>query len=331
VVSDEEWKAVCDELLQLEPSTSAHRQSLQVVLAEVDRREAARAGLERAYGATKAALDASLEKVLKIAVPVYETISERLVLAEQDILLHVSSNYETKNAILQALESTNAQWNRKYNRFLSRINLPKSGDGTPPEEGGDEEDEDQGKMESNAMTALKEKQKGSGGSEGEKEEQETEGIPDPDWDAIMDFDPASREKIELFLDARDQYYAADSKFQQALDEIHANLKASHESILQTVSDAYNKMDGDILDVQYEDIQEHIVSNHRTRQGMERALESAVQQQQNMFARLLARVGGGFLGGDSSRATTGSSFPNPLARAFQRNIGAKRKQPGGDAM
>lgn len=328
-----EWKNIA-ELLLSEPEESTSRQRLEVFLEFAQHREVAQQKLEAAYAVFQAALDASLERVLAVAVPVHAHLYDKLIQAERDLLHHFASNHAARQAILQTLHDHNDQWQRQYEGFLSRI-LPIGQDesqvlldGAIHDKHSPNGSNSKGvEADTGADANLNNDQAVVGGGNDE------DVIPEPDWEALLELDPSSRDKVHLFLQGRDRWQAACQQFSNALDEIQEQLKESHSNTLQTIAQAYNRICED-LDKQEADIKAHIVSNFQRRRELEKALEEAAKQNQNIFARLMARVGGG--GMPTTASTNGSQQPhaekpkgggillmNSLSHVFQR--GNKRKQ------
>ena len=328
------WKIIA-EMILTEPVDAPHRQRLEVLLQGMQRSEAAQEALEKAYVVFQAALDASLEKVLMVAVPVHSHFYNKIVLAERDLLHHFVSNHTTRQAIFQTLQDHNDQWQRKYEGFFSRI-LPGQDEsnavlGNYIQDKLATDDSSKYLKVDTVTVANANKDLAHGGGGGEIEGEEDDAIPDPDWDALLELDPSSRDKVQLFLEGRDRWQTACQRFSTALDEIHEQLKQSHANMLQTIAQAYIRICDD-LDKQESDIKTHIVSNFQRRHELEMVLEEAAKQQQNIFTQLMARVGGG--GGGMSATNMNASQQHtkkskggilPLSHIFHRG-GKKRKQP-----
>jgi uncharacterized protein YukE len=274
------WKNIA-ELILTEPVDVPHRLRLEVLLQGMQRREAAQEALVNAYVVFQAALDASLDKVLTVAVPVHSHCYNKIVLAERDLLHHFASNHVTRQAILQTLQDHKDQWQRKYDGFFSRIFSGQ--DRSNAILGKDVQDklapDDSSKyLKVDAFTVANANKylAHDGGGGGETEEEEDDAIPDPDWEALLELDPSLRDKVRLFLEGRDRWQTACQRFSNALDKIHEQLKQSHANMLQTIEQAYNRICDD-LDKQEACIKAHIVSNFQSRHELQKVLEEAAKQ------------------------------------------------------
>ena len=113
---------------------------------------------------------------------------------------------------------------------------------------------------------------------------------DPDWEQLAVFEPA-RDRIRCFLSARDKHQAAEERLSGVLDEIHAGLKEDAEAMVQIGADFHSQHDTTRLAIE-EDIQYHIMNNHKRRGELEKRLEESAKHAQGLFANLLARVSHG---------------------------------------
>ena len=116
---------------------------------------------------------------------------------------------------------------------------------------------------------------------------------EPDWDAIMQHEPA-RSEVPLFLSARGRRDAALSRFETAIEQFQTEVEGHAQNLTQVVADVYNsrtmKLD------EYETVLKNdYVENDKTRASMQSSLEESANVAQNMFGELMRRVmaaGGG---------------------------------------
>jgi hypothetical protein len=117
-----------------------------------------------------------------------------------------------------------------------------------------------------------------GGREGEEE---------PDWDAIMQHEPA-RSEVPAFLAARSRREAAYSRFEAAIEEFHASVNSSEQELTQAVADIYNSRTMKLEE--YEQILKHdYMSNDKMRAEMQSQLEASATAAHTMFEELMTRV------------------------------------------
>jgi hypothetical protein len=110
---------------------------------------------------------------------------------------------------------------------------------------------------------------------------------DPDWDELSEFPPLA-ENIRCFLTARDRVQAAEEALSLALDDIHEGLKTNAEEMVQIGADFHNQHEANYSALE-DDIQFHLMSNHKRGCEYEERVEETKRHMQGMFASLLARV------------------------------------------
>ena len=110
---------------------------------------------------------------------------------------------------------------------------------------------------------------------------------EPDWGELAQYEP-TRENIRCFLDAREHLQAAAEHLSQSLDDIHAGLKTEVEGIIKIAADLHNQHEADCVPIE-DDIQFHLVNNHRRRIDLADRLEESAKQSQGLISRLLAQL------------------------------------------
>ena len=313
---EEEWKKVTAQLLQQEDAASPYRRNLQVFSKGVARRDKAQQRLIQTFHETQAAYEAHAQTTIGAVVPVHEKIQDKMVRAEQELLQHFGGNHEARQAGMAALQAAHAQWQHQYEGFLARfagrsstaagaggeLSLSPTGGG---EENGDDPDDpmilgmpdDDDDPSGTLDDDGKEEDGGAAGkSDDDGEEKENPGVPEPDWDALVDDDPASAGHVQAFRESRDLCQAAMFQFEEACDAIDGELKEILQgAMLRSIEDAYTSMT-DALAEKQEEIEYLIVYNHKRRTTLNRSLAERQQQQASMFERLMARVTGAAMGG-----------------------------------
>ena len=113
------------------------------------------------------------------------------------------------------------------------------------------------------------------------------GEEEPDWNEIIQHEPA-RTEVPVFLTAREQSEAASSRFASAIEQFQTEVEGYARDLTQVVADVYNsrtmKLD------EYEQIlKDDYVANDKKRNDMQSNLEESASAAQNMFGELLRRV------------------------------------------
>lgn len=104
---------------------------------------------------------------------------------------------------------------------------------------------------------------------------------------MVEFQP-SRDIVRAFLSARSNLQNSEETLSQALDEIHAGLKAEVNEIVQIVVDFHNEHETRCLELE-RDIESTIVENCKRRKALQSRLEESAKQAQGFFANLLSRL------------------------------------------
>jgi hypothetical protein len=287
-----EWKKTCDAILK-NPENCPHRERLVVFSSGMEERRAAQASIEQIFQEVHATLNCILEESLACAVPVHENICSKMTDLETDLLSLFQRNHERRRGLLQSLEDFNDTWRMKYNDFTSRVTLESNrcieGD-TEAVSGANAPGEllRSSAQESNTPISIS-KNDGQDGL-----------LTEPDWEDMVEFNPSSCSNIESFLTGSSTWNAACEEFLGCFDDIRQTIEISHSNMLKILEAAYVRL-SDGLDGVQMDIQEHIVSNTHRREQIEQALQQVVQQQQSIFSRLMARVGGKAVNSDKEPA------------------------------
>ena len=114
-----------------------------------------------------------------------------------------------------------------------------------------------------------------------------EGEEEPDWDAIMQHEPA-RSEVPAFLAARSRREAAYSRFEAAIEEFHASVNGSEQELTQAVADIHNSRTMKLEE--YEQLLKHdYKSNDKMRAEMQSQLEASATAAHTMFEELMTRV------------------------------------------
>ena len=110
---------------------------------------------------------------------------------------------------------------------------------------------------------------------------------EPDWDAIMQHEPA-RSEVPTFLATVSRREAACSRFEAAIEKFHASLNVSCQELTQAVADIHNSRT--IKLEEYEHILKHeYSSNDKMRAEMQSQLEASATAAHTMFEDLMTRV------------------------------------------
>ncbi|KAL3808190.1 hypothetical protein ACHAXA_009545 [Cyclostephanos tholiformis] len=110
---------------------------------------------------------------------------------------------------------------------------------------------------------------------------------DPDWDAIMQHEPAKSD-VPVFLATRLRHEAADARFEAAIEKFHASVNESVLELTQAVADIHNSRT--IKLEEYEQILKHdYASNDKMRAEMQSQLEASATAAHTMFEDLMTRV------------------------------------------
>ena len=122
---------------------------------------------------------------------------------------------------------------------------------------------------------------------GTSNDDENEENDDPNWDTIMQHEPA-RSEVPTYLAARSRRDASYSRFEAAIDEFQRSLDTSVLEFTQAVADVYNTRQMKLEE--YEHILKHdYVSNDKNRADMQSQLEACATAAHTMFEELMARV------------------------------------------
>ena len=173
------------------------------------------------------------------------------------------------------------------------------------------------------------------------EEQITEQEHEPDWDAIMQHEPA-RTEVPTFLTARGRCEAAGENFATGLDVLHSSVTESIHGLVEVVSGVLHDRSEKLYEYELA-LKNDYVSNDKTRASMNAKLEESARLAQGLFANLLMRVaqpedgssvGGGAganssLGGTGTGGTTNNSA-NPNDNNSSEGMGGD-EEPDWDAI
>lgn len=121
----------------------------------------------------------------------------------------------------------------------------------------------------------------------DEEEEEEEEEDEPDWEKIIQHEPAKTD-VPIFLSARELRDQADIRFAQALDECDLSLKHLIDEILGVAADLYNAQRSE-LELMEENLRQSFVENEEKREIMHQKLEQSATAAQGLFAQLLMRV------------------------------------------
>jgi hypothetical protein len=299
----DEWKKTCDVIMK-NPESCPHRKHLQVFSSGMEERQVVQASLEQVFQEVHESLNCILEESLACAVPVHEKICSKVSDLESDILALFQRNHDRRRDLLQSLDDYNEMWRAKYSDFTSRVRLESNLDVEHELlKIVDDPVDDPGEF----MRSCAQKAKPSSSN---AEEKGDDGIhAEFDWESMIELNPCSRSNIETFLDGRSNWNAGCEGFLSCFDEMRETIEVGHTNMLEILESAYSRLSDDLDGVQI-DIQEHIISNTHRRDQIEQTLQQVVHQQQTMFSRLMARVGGRVYKNDKEPATE-TSYANSL--------------------
>lgn len=291
-----EWKKTCDSFVK-NPESCPHRKNLLVFTGGMEERQAAQAAVEQVFQEVHASLNCILEKCLACAVPVHENICSKMSDLESDLLTLFQRTDESRRRLIQSLEDANDIWQKKYTDFTSRV-FTESNHGIEPDAEALDSVNAPGKFSSSKTPEAN-----SSSTVAEKIDQD-DLRGEPDWQSMVELNPSSHSNIETYLDGVRKWHGVCDDFIGCYDEIRQAIEISHSNILEILESAYSRL-SDKLDGVQIDIQEHIVSNTHRREQIEQALQQVVQQQQSIFSRLMARVGGKAVKDNKGPATESS--------------------------
>jgi hypothetical protein len=295
---NKEWKETC-EFIMNNPGSASYRDNLEAFLRGTEDRQVVQASLERTFYDAQSSLNNIIEGALACAVPVHEKICDKMSITENELLSLFQHNQELRSSLLQSLNSCNSLWQSKYEDFSSRVTQCNSNSVLREETIDVNVNVKSDCMDSSRIVSV---------GVVRCRDKEDEGLPkEPDWEGMMELIPSSRDKIEAFVNGCNSWNTACEQFRHSFDEIRQMIETSHTSMLQIVESAYVRINEDLDDVQI-DIQDHIISNSHRRGQIEQSLQQVVQQQQSIFSRLMARVGG-----KSVKVTTSKQHPTDKSK------------------
>jgi hypothetical protein len=114
--------------------------------------------------------------------------------------------------------------------------------------------------------------------------------PEPDWDAVIELDPSTKDAIDSFRKNGERWRAAMDKLEMTIDRVYSDLKEDNETIVQTIEKAYVQILEEMEELQA-GIQHYIVHNFEKRTELNHALAEAEKVQLSMFQHLMQRVKG----------------------------------------
>ena len=120
-----------------------------------------------------------------------------------------------------------------------------------------------------------------------KEEVEEEDGEDPNWEEIVQYEPAKSD-VPIFLEARFRREAAEQRFAEALDEAHASLKHCSDTILKIAADIFNSQKDKMVAMEHQ-IKQDFVDNEHARSEMQKKLEQSAFVAQEKFSKLMMMV------------------------------------------
>ena len=111
--------------------------------------------------------------------------------------------------------------------------------------------------------------------------------PDPNWETIMQHEPA-RTEVPIFLSGRGRKEAASDSYSTALDALHDSVNKSAESLVEIVVTLLHSRAQKLVDIEGA-LTHDYVQNDKRREMMEKKLEENARAAQRMLANLLKRV------------------------------------------
>lgn len=189
-------------------------------------------------------------------------------------------NTQRRRALLARMEQYNTQWKHTYRALTGRVEetaIPADamGDWMP-----------MATNESGATLSQEEDLH-------DKDEDAVDGKEAPsndhDWDDLFEQGHKSTvDRMQRYHVALIRLEIADDSLQKSLREIQERLKASTKDILQIVADTYDPID-DSLDYMEAELQYKMVHNFERRQANKKKLKEKGEHQQNLIARLMAKL------------------------------------------
>ena len=331
----EHWHSVTDQLLSTEDSSSPYRLRLEAFLQGQERFRAGQEKMEQLYVETKNAYDENLKKTIELIVPAHGEITECLYNLEQDLLRHFASSHEMRQAIVDTLEEANAHWQERFERLYART---VKRHGTPVVGRMELEDEEPVTTQNSSTSDISHSNSSrrhhhnqdSATATDNAHDGEKDGLfPEPDWDAILELDPSSKDAIDSFRNNSERWHAAMDELETTIDRVYSDLKEDNDTIVQTIEKAYVQILEEMEELQA-DIQHYIVHNAEKRTELNHALAEAEKVQLSMFQHLMQRVKGKPLSSSSSASsqpqlgTTTNGYGFPFSNPFR---GSKRKANG----
>lgn len=173
-----------------------------------------------------------------------------------------------------------------------------------------------------------------GDGDGGNNEEEQPVDDEPNWDEIMQHDPA-RTEVPIFLAARSRGGEANQTLAAGLDLLHDSVTQSTEGLLEVVTALLNSRAEKLYEYEL-NLKNDYVYNEKTRASMNAKLEESARVAQGLFANLLMRVAqpGEEAGGNAASAlgaagTAGGSGNGPNANSDDG--GGGEEEPDWDAI
>jgi len=200
--------------------------------------------------------------------PLHSELQKTTEELESDTVTQMKNNYSTRTKLVDTLEQVQTQWDSACGKLTANV-LQET---PPPQE----------QVQATQVDV-------SHAQDHHEEELAEDALAgeDPDWEALAQYEP-SRKNIEAFLEARDRATVAEDRFTSELDDVHEGFKMFKEQILQTVIDAFTKIN-EKLDDEEAEIQWRIMDNFERRQQFMKDIHEHSTRAQGIFSSLLARV------------------------------------------
>jgi hypothetical protein len=281
---EDPWNAVFADLMD-EQRPPDHKNNLQVFVGGVEQRQVAQERLGEVFAEVEQALNKSVHTIVEVTYSVYEEAVTRQLNLERELVQLFGDNHAKRQQLIEQLKAHDSRQRRSFYQLMGRVH---AADDNAAAAAGAEET-----FAATEGAETGQNQDGNGSkSGGEDEKLEEEVLQEPDWEALVALHPSAEQNVQLFLESRDRWMAAQQHFADAIEEIHdSHFKRPLERLLQSVMDACDALTVPLDELQA-DIQDHMVSNFQRRREIQRALEEVEQRRKSVFASLMNRILGG---------------------------------------
>ncbi|KAL3777622.1 hypothetical protein ACHAW5_006773 [Stephanodiscus triporus] len=259
-----------NEIMQHEPA----RTEVPAFLTAMNRRERANERFAVGLDGFHESVLQSMDGLVEVVTVLLNDRTERLYEYEVNLKCDYVYNEKTRASMQTKLKESARVAQGLFANLLMRVAQPEEAGGMFASAHGDDLGTAENSGDRNGANASND-DAGEGGEE------------EPDWDAIMQHEPA-RSEVPAFLAARSRREAAYSRFEAAIEEFHTSMSGYEQELTQAVADIHNSRTMKLEE--YEQILKHdYVSNDKMRAEMQSQLEASATAAHKMFEDLMTRV------------------------------------------